>query len=366
MYHNVKSKTDLSSLYMVYRVGTRQEPEYHKGIRHHVEHVMCERLKELEDAMTAEGVDFNAYTCENNVVFYMEGLERKIANWRQKFIENILSYIPTQEVIDREREIIVEEYKQTFAESVAKQYYNVMRKYYNNYGAIGEISDIKTFTADKLLPYYEKYFRKPNCIISVSKNFKFDAKFMKIDFADITVGEDNGCNDLKIEPVSNPDNQSNYTLISKEPIVENQSYLKLICWMLSMGLNAPFMQEMREKRKLTYGIATDRVQLGDNGIIFMNMPTSTSKLVEGEKAFKYVLNNPKKFMTKERFDLVKGYLEVMQEKKQWTTSNINHILNSKNWNLDPKDFNYDIAMDMYNQHFKFNKFNVSIDTEDFK
>ena len=369
MYHNEKSKTDLSALYLVYKTRSCNETPGFRGICHHVEHVLCEKLKDLEDAMTIDGIDYNAYTDDNEVVFYMSGLERKMKKWRKKFINNILGYTPTEEVIDREREIVCEEYKQMLADPLSRHYCNMNRKYYNSYGAIGEIGDIKTFSAEKVLKYIKNNFNKPSCIISISKDFIFNEKFMNIDFDTSPKCKTyhSQFNDyLVLEKGSNPDEQSNYGLISKEKIEANQPYIKFINLMLSMGLNAPFMQELREKRKLTYGVQAVGINLNGSGINVMIMPTSTSKLIESEKTFKYVLNNPSKFMTKDRFNMTKEYLIVRDETKKWSTNNINKFIIEKDWIINPKKYDYDVMMDFYNKYFKFNKFNVCIDTEEFK
>ena len=84
MFKNIKSKTDLSYLYLVYNTSSSLEKEGYRGISHLVEHVMCEKLKEHEDEMSSDGINFNAYTSSNRVVFHMDGLERKMKKWRGK------------------------------------------------------------------------------------------------------------------------------------------------------------------------------------------------------------------------------------------------------------------------------------------
>lgn len=365
---NIKSKTDLSEFYLVYKVASHNEKEGFRGICHHIEHVMCEEMKKCEDAMTTDGVDFNAFTGENEVVFYIKGLERKLDKWRKVMIDSVINYAPTEDVVDREREIVLEEYKQYSSGPTEKHFWNVLRKHYNNYTAIGSEEEIKTFDHKKVTSYIKEHFSKPSFIVNVSKNKlkdNFGLKFSKE--VSSFVPKNLKKNKFIVDPTNQQGDGAHMILVGKNPINENQGYLKVINAMLTMGLTSPFQSELRENRKLTYGAYVATYDLNSHGILLPYMPTSSSKLKSAEDGFKYVLNNHGKFMTKERFNLVKEYIKVGREKKNiFAEKNVFEILSGKEWAINPKDYNYDTMMDMYKKYYLFNKFDVSVDIVDFK
>ena len=62
-----------------------------------------------------------------------------------------MEYEITPEVFERERNIILIEYKEHFSDKYGTYVTNYFRKYFNMYCAIGAIQDIENITYDKFI-----------------------------------------------------------------------------------------------------------------------------------------------------------------------------------------------------------------------
>jgi hypothetical protein len=89
-------------------------------------------------------------------------------------------------------------------------------------------------------------------------------------------------------------------------------------------------------------------------------------VIEGIKT---VLTDPKKFLTKERFELVKDYYTVRMEKDEILRyKNVNQWIQPEGWSV------YDILdkvklsdiKKVYEQYYDFDKFYISNDKKEFK
>ena len=97
--------------------------------------------------------------------------------------------------------------------------------------------------------------------------------------------------------------------------------------------------------------------------------TSNKNFDEVLKATKLVINNPDKYLTKERFDLVKDYYKVrMQKDEILRYKNINQFINPEGWSV------YDIIdtvkfkkiKEVYKKYYNFDDFYISSDKKEFK
>ena len=87
MIINLKSQTDLSGFYVVYEGSTNLEKPGWYGISHLMEHLVCKSFDHLQEDFDKDGIDWNAYTSSNEIVFYLTGLDEKVNKWKKKFVE---------------------------------------------------------------------------------------------------------------------------------------------------------------------------------------------------------------------------------------------------------------------------------------
>ena len=139
--------------------------------------------------------------------------------------------------------------------------------------------------------------------------------------------------------------------------------------MLSLGLKSPLYDEVREKRGLVYYIHCYQARLNNQGIISIDTQTSNRNFDGVIEGIKTVLTDPKKFLNKERFELVKDYYKVRMEKDEILRyKNVNQWIQPEGWSV------YDILdkvklsdiKKVYDQYYDFDKFYISNDKKEFK
>lgn len=131
MIKNLKNETDLSGLYFVYNGSTNLEKKGWYGIAHLMEHLKCKAFDDLQDTLQANGISWNAYTSDNQIVFYFTGLEEYLAPFRNTLIERM--YLPLEnyvdsDILENEKNIVLEEYQDSFTNQNEIFYMNLFRK----------------------------------------------------------------------------------------------------------------------------------------------------------------------------------------------------------------------------------------------
>jgi hypothetical protein len=86
-------------------------------------------------------------------------------------------------------------------------------------------------------------------------------------------------------------------------------------------------------------------------------------------AVKEVITNPGKYLTKERFDLVKDYYKVRMTKDEILRyKNVNQYINPEGWSVyDILDkVNMKKIKEVYKKYYNFDSFYISNDKKEFK
>ena len=139
--------------------------------------------------------------------------------------------------------------------------------------------------------------------------------------------------------------------------------------MLASGLQSPLYQEVREKRGLVYYIHCYQSRMNKQGINTISTQTSNKNFDAVVEDTKLVLDNPKKYLTKERFDLVKDYYSVRQKKDEILRyKNVNQYINPEGWSVYEilDTVNLKKIKEVYEKYFKFENFYISNDKTEFK
>jgi len=364
---NVKSQTDLSGFYVVYKGSVKNEKKGWLGLSHLMEHLICHHLDDMLDDFDRDGISWNAYTADNEVVFYYTGLDEYLSKHRETILNKLLNFAITEEQFENERKIVLEEYKDYFNKQNYNHQLNINRKIYNNFGPIGLREDLQNLKYQDIKDYFNLQFSAPHDIINVSRNteFKTDIKFSTQTFSKKI---EMGYYKVTLEPYSSRNGKS--SVIYSSQIVERDfPYVDFICDMLGMGLKSPLYQEIREKRGLVYYVNCYLDRMTDNsGIISISSETSDENVEEFSKVTEEVINNPSKYMTQERFNIVKQSLEIKLKKSEINRySSVTKYITPREWQIEPilKDLTLEKVLEVYNKYFDVSHFIKSVDTEDF-
>lgn len=368
MIINLKSQTDLSGFYVVYEGSTNLEKKGWYGISHLMEHLMCKSFDHLQEDFDKDGIDWNAYTSGNEIVFYLTGLDEKVNKWKGEFMDLLGQFNVTKEDFENERKIVLEEYMDSFNSQTEIHMLNLSRKLFNDYDPIGLREDLENLKFMDCLNFFELQYSKPTKIINVSKGKPY--KNNEIEFSDRKIDRKIEFGNHKVPLELGNEFKDKTSLVMLSPIIdEDFAYVHFINAMLSLGLKSPLYQEIREKRGLVYYVHCYLSRMNQQGINTIATQTSNKNFAECIDSIKEVLENPKKYLTKERFELVKDYYKVrMQKDEILRYKNVNQLINPEGWSV------YDIidtvdlkkVKKVYDKYFNFENFYISNDKKEFK
>ena len=178
MLINLKSQTELSGFYIVYYGSTLLEERGNYGISHLMEHLMCRNFQHLRDEFEKEGIDWNAYTSSNEVVFYFTGLEEYLSKRKSELIDLMSDFNVTKKEFENEKKIVLQEYSDYFSDQTESHLLNLNRKLFGFYDPIGLKEDLESLKFMDCLNFFEKQFAKPSKIINPDTNWGLNAKPM--------------------------------------------------------------------------------------------------------------------------------------------------------------------------------------------
>lgn len=367
MLKNLKSQTNLSGFYIIYDGSTNIEENGNYGISHLMEHLMCKTFDHMMDDFDRDGISWNAYTESNLINFHFTGLESRLGKYRQKILDAVSNFTVTKEQFEMERNVVLSEYEDYFNNQAYGHAMNLHRKLFNDFDPIGLRSDLEGLKFIDCLNFYEKQFMNPSKIINVSKTNTLSDLDIEFNTPEIKRGEivmGNYDNDFEL----GNEFKDKTSLIMVSPLVkEDQGVINYLNLMLSMGLRSPLYQEVREKKGLVYYVQCYQSRLNDVGINNIATLTNNKNVKEVIETVDNVLSNPNKFLTKERYDIVKEYLTAKKEKEAILRYNfIGRHLTPKGWSIyDALDKSYEEMREVYDKYYDFSKFHISNDKKEF-
>jgi predicted Zn-dependent peptidase len=367
MITNLKSQTDLSGFYVVYEGSTNLEKKGWYGISHLMEHLMCKNFDHLQEDFDRDGIEWNAYTSSNEIVFYLTGLEDKVNKWKGEFMDLLGGFNVKKTEFENERNIVLEEYMDSFNEQTQCHMLNLSRKLFGDYDPIGLKEDLENLKFMDCLNFFELQYSKPTKIINVSKK---DYKNSTLDFADRTIIKPISYGNHNVPLELNNEWKDKTSIAILSPVInEDFAYIHFINAMLSLGLKSPLYQEIREKRGLVYYVHCYQSRMNNQGLNSISTQTSNRNFNAVVDAVEGVIKNPKKFLTKDRFNLVKDYYTVRMKKDEILRyKSVNQWINPEGWSV------YDIldkitlkkVLEVYDKYYQFDNFYISNDKKEFK
>ena len=369
MIINLKSETDLSGFYVVYEGSTNLEKKGIYGISHLMEHLVCKSFDDLQEDFDRDGIDWNAYTSSNEIVFFITGLDEKVSKWKDEFLNRLGNFNITKEQFENERNIVLEEYADSFNDQGSAHMLNLYRKLFNDYDPIGLREDLENLKFMDCLKFFETQYLKPTKIVSVSKGKKF--KSSEFDFAkpfksDKKIEFGNYKTTLEL----GNDFKDKTSIIISSPIIDKDfAKVHFINSMLSLGLKSPLYQEVRENKGLVYFIHCYQSRMNNQGINTISTQTSNKNADKVIDTIKDVISAPEKFLTKDRFNLVKDYYLVRRKKDEILRyKSIGKYLSPEGWAIDDilDDIKLSDIKKVYDEHYDFKKFHISNDKKEFR
>jgi predicted Zn-dependent peptidase len=333
---NIKSENDLSGFYVIYRGSCLNERPGIYGLSHLMEHLVCKSFDYMQNDLEQDGISWNAYTANNMIVFYFNGLDDKLEKYKKPILEGLLKFEVTEKEFENERKIVLEEYLDSFNGQPESHSLNLMRKLFKYYNPIGLREDLTEITLSDCHDFFKLQYSKPHQIVNVSKysEFKTDIIFSKKEFDGFDFSYKTGFEKFPIEKLNDFDGK--VSIINLSPVVsEDFAYVDFITRMLGAGLNSPLYQEVREKNGLVYYINCYQEPMSfNNSLINISTVTSEENVDLVQDIIHGILKNKDKFLEAKRFEIIKESLKVSKRKREINKHNIDYdMLMPKEWQV---------------------------------
>jgi predicted Zn-dependent peptidase len=308
----------MSFLALGYQRGGIYEGPGSRGISHLMEHLVCKTFDPHQTRLRSLGVNYNAYTSDNRVVFWWEGLSECVEQIAQNVVDCVClkHNLWSSAAFEAEKKVVLEEYGDCFNSQEEGVGLNAGRRYYNYFDPIGLREDIEAFTYEDSLRESEFYDR-PDLLLQVGLSgveLPYGLRPQE-EISNRLHFEDRG--DYLQEDFPRGD-KSIVGLLSSKPIAEPiYSRLSLGMKCLNGGLESPFYTEIREKRGLSYYSRGGFSILGTEILSSFYACTSEARTQELQEVYQDLLS--KRFedlVTEERFSACLDGTKISRRKGQ--------------------------------------------------
>lgn len=311
-----KSKLKLTSLNIVFNMGSIYEKPGMRGISHLMEHLITKAIDPYENRLLNDCIEFNAYTTTSHIVVYFNGLETKLtAELKKELTHAILNNFNniTEEQFNTEKSIVLQEIMDTFEDPGEGNFVNLVYKNYNITCPAGIPDEVANFTFKEAKQLAKKYYTKPARIIDVASKPNDLGKIKYNEIVETSAKIKFKPSKQIIKEVITGDKINFYGFSKRIINKKDYPYLAIGLSMLSDGLSSPFYQEIREKRGLSYFVSLDTVLFGKEGIMSMTACTTEDKKEELVKVVTDMNNDIIKYLTLDRFNIIINLLKTKQE-----------------------------------------------------
>jgi predicted Zn-dependent peptidase len=371
MIINLPSQTDLSGFYVVFEGSTNIEEKGNFGISHLMEHLLCKNFDHLQDEFDMNGIDWNAYTSANEIVFHLTGLDEKLNLYKENFTDMLCDFSNiSHEDFEKERNIVLQEYFDSFNDQTSSHYLNLERKILNHYNPIGLKEDLENLKFMDCINFFEKQFQNPTKIINVSKDTPYNNSIIEFNKPQFTTNyklNESAKNDVPFEIMN--DFKGKTSLCMMSPMIEgNNAHVHFLNACLGGGLNSPLYQEIREKKGLVYYVSCYQSRMNESGITSISTLTTDENVEPVIECVNDIFNNIDDHLTKERFNIVKEQTKVNLKKSDINRyGNVNRWINPQGWNVSDiiDDVTYDDVMETFENNYKMDNFYISNDKTEF-
>lgn len=367
MIVNLKNPTDLSGLYFVYYGSTSLERDGWRGISHMGEHLFCKNFDDLQDELQENGISWNAYTSDNEIVFHFTGLEEYLAPYRDILVDRLSKIKLTPEEVAKEKNIVLQEYLDCFTDQSEAFRLNFMRRKHGSYEAIGLREDIENFTYEDFVEFFNLQYKHPDMLISVSKDTEYQNDALV--FADrkaLIRSEWNPEPNAILEPV--PESEVDKTCVMMEQVVakDDIAVIAIINNMLSNGLNSPLYQEIREKKGLVYFLYCYQYALGNKCVQRIYTMTSSENVDKFHETLADVFAKKEEHLTQKRLDMIRKSGAISRKKALINRhANVDDIINPEKALMHTllETITLDEIYAVYDKYFSFDKFECYTDKD---
>lgn len=308
-----RKKSNIVTLGLFFKVGSRDENNYDNGIAHFLEHLMFKGTKnrtsnDIFNALDTIGAIYNAVTTREDTYYYIQGKSNHLKKMFDIISDIYLNSLLPRSKINKEKEIIIEEMNTRFDNPLVKLYNEIHKKIFAGTAlcedTIGSLESIKNIKRKKLINFRKTFYRPENTVFVIVGNFVPDLilNLTKKIFSPIKNPNIlyNTSKDDELIIRKNIDLQKKpYIYIKKSsyyqqvyallvfPLCDqclyNEREISMITHLLSSGISSRLNQVLREKNGITYHSTSYPIIYSDSGLFVVQLVLNPLYLIKGIK-----------------------------------------------------------------------------------
>ena len=336
----------VSVVNILYKVGSKNDPESKKGLAHLFEHLMfcgSKKVKSYDEELQNVGGSNNAYTNFDVTNYYCilptENIETAL--WLEADRMSNLSI--SQESLDIQKNVVTEELKESYYNSpYGDAFLHLLPLIfpqghpYSN-PIIGNKEDIQKITFEDIKTFQQRYYRPDNAILGISGNINFEEieQMVKKYFEDIEICSlDNSCNccccpnfytcghakiNTKLKEVKKekiiekeiPSEAIYYAFQAPSRIDEEFYATTVLCEILNCGKSSILYKKLVEEKKIFNTISAEYVDNLFAGIFFIKgFVNENININEAENELNNTITNLTKDVTDREISKAKNNIKT--------------------------------------------------------
>jgi zinc protease len=273
-----------------YNVGSVDEPNSLKGIAHLFEHMMFRGSKNFgpEDhsrLIRAVGGQCNAYTTDETTVYFEKVPADKLELVLTLEADRMAWLKLDQGVLDTERQVIMEEYRQSIDNSPVGSIEKKVRQFLfpecpYEFGPIGRMEDIAKFSVEDCQRFFDTFYSPSNVVLIIVGDIKADqvVKMVEAKFGFIKPSKapDRPKLVIQINKVSAKNSADTELPMSVTILAfytagacdSDKTALELLFNCLAQGRSSRLWKVLVRDKKIVERFVADQEQGQNNGLIF--------------------------------------------------------------------------------------------------
>ncbi|MFL0194542.1 M16 family metallopeptidase [Clostridium sp. WILCCON 0269] len=290
----VKKDTQIAAFHTAIKIGALYENNNERGISHFIEHMLFKGTvsrnnKQLNIDLETLGGEYNAYTDNTSTVYSITCLREELQKSMDIISDMLMNSIFPLKEVEKEKEVILSEMR-TSKDDIEDYSFDkinkiAFKKSQLRYSVAGDEKDIRKFTRESLIEFYNKYYVPNNCFISVVSPYEHEEiynlvcqhfnqwKFKEFNRDDIIIEYNTPCK--KISFKKDIEQSTILYLFTFGELSEKQELaLRILNHKFGGSNNSILFTKLREERGLAYDVYTD-LDLND-GIKTLYIYTSVS------------------------------------------------------------------------------------------
>lgn len=280
-------------------VGSVYEDSANNGISHFIEHMTFKGTTkrsayDIANELESIGINVNAFTSKNLTAFYTTGLSEYGENCMEILADILYNSTYTEENLEKEREVILEEIKMTADDYEDLCLENLNKAMFGKnksiaYPILGSSANVKRFGKADIIDFMKQHYVPQNTVISMAGDITaeeavamaeryFNTKEIS-DFSKIRAKKEL-MHSHYITEIKNENNQAHITIGFPAYGMSHLNYPAnaIISNILGGNMSSRLFQRIREQMGLVYTIYASTVAYVKNAYFFIYFATDPSKV----------------------------------------------------------------------------------------